>query len=246
MIDIVVQGPVYSYTREFINRYREFSFVNRVIFSTWKENEVLYGDWDIDALVTSDYPNNPGLGNRNLQIVSSLAGINKITSSVVLKVRSDMFLPNLSEMWNFYCTQRVNNNILTLSLYSRYPFHPRDHVFIGSSQNVWDLFDIPLDKVQNTVYNQTQNVRSETYLGAHYLKKFEPRIEKFLEYPQVYLTDNSLFKAEALEISNRLIQERIGFQPFPQIPIEWPKHYPNGYPFQRLKEEYGEKYHDDL
>jgi len=245
MIDVLIQGPVYSYTREFINRYRDYDFVNRVIFSTWKENEVLYRDWDIDELVLSDYPSNPGLGNRNLQLVTSLAGMNKIHSSVVMKIRSDMFVP-LDKIWYFYCTERINNNILTLSIYPRFPFHPRDHMFIGNSKDMWELFDIPLDKVKDFQYNESTTIRTETYIGSHYCRKFNPEIQKFVDEPYKYLTDSASHKDEALKISNQLISDGVAFQPLPQLPIEWPKHYPNGYPFRHLKNLYGETYHEDL
>lgn len=245
MMDVVVQGPTYRWTREFINRYRQYNFVDKIIFSTWEDNTVLYGDWDIDEFVVSKYPENPGLGNRNLQIVSSLAGMNATVSDVVMKIRSDMFVP-LDEVWRFYCTQRVNDNILTLSVYPRFPFHPRDHMFIGQTKNMWELFDIPLDTISAVQYNETQHVRSETYIGSHYCKRFNSQIEVFINEPYKYLTDNASHKNLAIEVSNNLILARRGFQPLNQLQIDWPKYYPNGYPFEHLKQLYGEVYHEDL
>lgn len=239
-ITVIMQGPVYdNWTASFYQRYQEMSFVERVILSTWKGEKFVKGD-----VIYNSKPDYSGIHNRNYQIVSSYNGILKSETEICLKVRSDMFLPNLEQMLRFFL-DNDQNQIYTLSIYPRFVFHPRDHVFLGTTENLKTMFNIPLDYEKCSQLNPSSNyVRTETYIGVWWYAKQEPKIENYIAEPINYLMDNSPKRNEALEVYHKLIRENKGFLPFPRIPIEWPKHYPEGYPFEKLKI-YGEIYHGE-
>ena len=70
-MDIVIQGPVYNYTLEFAEHYLQLEFVNNVIISCWKSDNIETNNPRI-IVVKSDDVDNPGDVNRNRQIKSSL------------------------------------------------------------------------------------------------------------------------------------------------------------------------------
>ncbi|MFQ3675339.1 MAG: WavE lipopolysaccharide synthesis family protein [Endomicrobiia bacterium] len=251
MFDLVIQGNLVAESPSFISYYAKETIFNKVILSTWEGEK--------DELIQSirrDCPNveiiqsvkpYAGMGNRNLQICSSLAGVKEAESDYVIKVRSDMLI-DFKLIYNFFFDNWKENNIYTLSVYSKYAFHPRDHVFIGKREDLIRLFDIPYDLTPISSYPQSIHsiVRTETYIGVHYYKHLSDDIEKFIEKPYLYLTDSSSCRQEALSRYYSFILNRQGFLPLPMIPIFWPKYYPNGYPFLYLKKAEGEVYHEDL
>lgn len=241
-LTIVVQGPFTKWTADFIKRYWSFPFVKDVILSTWINYEEESRGYD---RVLSCYPENHGKGNRNLQIISSIAGIECAETEFCLKVRSDFFLQNLVEMYNDFKREFRPTQIRVLSLYPRFAFHPRDHIFLGTTHDLHTLFSIPLDK-ETLSYNEYVDLRSEAYIGVHYYRNFDARITKFIDEPHKYLTDNSPYRVEALDVYHNLIRRRLGFWPFKEYPVEFPKYYPDGYPFEHLKHVYGEAYQSDL
>lgn len=238
-LTVVMQGPVTQWTPQFIQKYKQIKSVKEVILSTWLGEDTSKCQ-DANIIVESKQPTNPGKGNRNLQIVSSLNGVREANTRYVLKVRSDMFLPQLEKMLECY-VDTANDSIKVLSIYPRFVFHPRDHVFLGTKDELTDLFNIPLDDTSG-VYNETIDVRTETYIGMYYYSLFNSKIKTFIDNPLEYLTDISPSKNEAKRVYDKLIEGECGFTPFPEFEVEWPKHYPNGYPFQHLKNFYGETF----
>lgn len=241
-LTVVLQGPVYSWTSSFARRYSELPSVSQVIVSTWEDDVI-----DIDPryqIVRSKKPDNPGKGNRNYQIVSSQAGLRKVETDTCVRVRSDIFLPNFEEMLSFYQRHYDESQVYVLSVYPRFAFHPRDYVFWGETYYVKRVFEIPLDP-ESGPYDEWNDVRAESYIGAYYYSLFDAEIRKYLRNPRGYLTDKSPAREEVLKSYHTLLKYKIGFVPFPPFEIQIPKHYPAGYPFDRLRDLYGEVYHGD-
>lgn len=243
-LSVVLQGPVYSWTPSFIRKFKEFSFVREIILSTWDGQNV--EECEADHIIKNPNSYSPGKGNRNLQIVSSFAGVMRANCALALKCRTDMFLPKLDNMYNYFLEdKKYYNEIFTLSLYPRFAFHPRDHVFLGKIENLVDLFNIPLDET-HCKYDEFKDVRSETYIGAHYCAQRDYRVQKFIQNPEEYLTDAAPKRSEALAVWHDMIRKNENFIPFPKYAIEWPKYYPQGYPFKHLQSVYGELYGDEF
>lgn len=239
-----MQGQITQWTREFIDKYLQYEFVDKLVVSTWEDEDFSYDSSRVNIL-RNKKPYNPGLGNRNLQIVSSFEGIKRVDTEYCLKVRSDMLLHELQKMYNFFLTKREKKQIFCACLYDWFFAHPRDHFFMGEQSDLYNLFNIPLDTVRGD-YIETINVRSETYIGSFYYALFNSKIYDFIRDPEKYMTDKSPNKQEAMDIYLDLIKQKIGFVPFERTAITWPKYYPNGYPFDFLSQLYGEKYYSDI
>lgn len=139
------------------------------------------------------------------------------------KFRSDQLFPTLTleYMNNFYNQHRWSNNqIFVLGKYKNWPFHPRDHMYWGTTDALMNLFDCPPDLwPYHADYNAI--LRAEAWLGAHYYAKFDERVKEMLENPTQFLTDNAPERDKALEIEKEWGHKL--FYPFPRINYSWPK-----------------------
>jgi len=237
MLTVVVQGQLTPWTSEYIRRYSEFDCVEEVIFSTW-EGELV--PQDLPALVApSPRPENPGMGNRNMQIVSSLAGCQMPLTDWVIKVRSDTFLPQLNEMFDYVAKNQSNEQqIFCLNVFPGFVYHPQDWYFIGRQRSMVRLFDIPLDPTPRSGIEDepywVDKVRSETYLGVHYCGQ-----EHLLKDPRRYLLDISPERDKLLTEWRKIISDRSHFVPMPPFAVQCDKHYPGGYPHDFMRQIYG-------
>lgn len=244
MLTVVIQGNITKWTYKFAKRYTEFPFVSMVIISTW-EGEYVF-ELDKSLVIKNTKPDNPGCTNRNLQIVSSYNGAKLSETPWTLKVRSDMFLPYLEDMLNFSITNWTDKvKAFVLSVYKPFPFHPRDHAFLGKTQDIVDIFNIPLCNSNLSDTDYTKTLRSEAYIGYKTYSKMI-NLDFININPNLFLLDDSIYKEEALQVYHAAIKEKIGFVPFPRCDIEWPKYYPGGYPFDYLAKKCGETYYEDI
>lgn len=253
-ITVVVQGPIYPWTADYVRRYCEMPLVSEVVYSGW-QNEWLDFEHKKLKTVYSAMPPNPGIGARNLQILSSRNGIDLAScepDGLVVKVRSDLMLLEFEKMHRMVLEGFLEHDsefdknlgvstgkIGVLGMYANFPYHPRDHVFWGYKHDLEALFEIPFDPnpaVSNPDYNC--HLRTEAYIGAPYYARWDYKISEHWNSWQIYLTDKAPRRAEAMgrhiEFGHRL------FTPFPRLHIELPKHYPDGYPFDYVQSITGE------
>lgn len=185
-IAVVVQGPVVGtardpdsqHTRRCIEAVRARLPGAEVILSTWKGSEV--GDLAADVIIGSDDPNvaTPGLSPRrniNRQIVSTRNGLLRATRPYAPKLRSDIVLEGRDWFSHFrrYEHRRdgwkvKRERVLASTVFSRNPklrlkpqlvFHPSDFIYFGLTQDVLNLFDIPLfDGSAGTGYTPEQYI----------------------------------------------------------------------------------------
>jgi len=243
--DIVLQGPVYRpWTLNVVRWTRALRFIGKIILSTWKGSEGVeeaFKDISNIKYVYSEPPTLAGHGNRNMQIVSSHAGMKYVESDYCIKLRSDIFLPHFETMESFGRSYMENNKVVVLSMYSRYPFHPRDHIFWGKTDLLKQIFDIPLDKETRPEYT----VRSESYIGMYYYALFNSEIKKYIKNTEKYIIDTAPQLNEALTTYHAMIKDVL--VPMPRMDVYFPKHYPNNdYPFHQTKQLYGEFFYEHL
>jgi hypothetical protein len=227
--DIVIQGPVYEHTFNLIEEYKDLSFVNRIVISTWNEWRDTckkINHHNIDILINDDI-DYAGDENRNKQIVSSLNGLKACNSDYAIKIRSDMLWTESSmyEMKDFFhkyknCNlKRIDESskplgrIFSAGLYDNFPFHPFDCIFWGYKGDLVDFFDIPLCNEQKAV-NYENQTRAETYIASYYYARFDHEVSEMIKKPDMYLFDNSAFFNQALEKS-RSFGSKI-LKPFPK------------------------------
>lgn len=269
-LDIVLQGGINDDILDITNYYLELPFVNKIIISCWEDNILPYINDERIIVIQNKSPSCIGTGNRNLQIISSLNGLKKVETEFSIKLRNDQKYDKKSMMKMYYFYQKYKdrkksfyynenkpkNRICVAGNFAEFSFHPRDHLFWGNTQDLIDLFSLPLDswaitdKIKLTQpgdYSLYYDyyIRSETYIGSHYLANFDRMINNYLLDPKKYLYDNSECYKETKLLSDKLTSQI--FKSFPRegIDLEWKKYNWKKYPYKNQREKFGERWHED-
>ena len=166
-IDIVIQGPYTDYVDITAESYLKIPFVNNVIISCWEDNKLSKERKRI-KYVRNKYPISPGTDNKNLQIVSSYSGLKECETNFAIKTRSDQryTYDSMMKMYDFffdnvqinahyqYDDKKPFGKILVAGLYPQFLFAFRDHIFWGHTEDLIELFDIPLE--QNSLVDKVK------------------------------------------------------------------------------------------
>lgn len=248
-MDLVLQGPYNKYAEEIVSEYLKLDFVDHVIISCWENDEVSIVDDRVKVVKSQDL-DNPGLENRNRQIKSSLEGLKAAKTEFAAKLRSDqkITLDSMKLMYDFYQTHKEQelsffngskprNRICVAGIFRPFPFHPRDHIFWGNTQDLIDVFTIPYDDV-SLVPDYTKYLRAEAYICMWYYAKFDPEIIKYISEHTKYLVDRAPNISEAL-LKSDYWGPKV-FKPFPRIDFAWPKHELPKYHYDLTARVFGE------
>jgi hypothetical protein len=169
-ISIVVQGAIAGlpndkekdrHTYLCLKSIRKILPGAKIILSTWEKDNV--EGLDCDLLVRSQDPGNANFDNLSpfncfRQIVSSINGLKKCTTKYAAKVRSDLIFKNDNFLKYFIKFSDLpsdeNYRLLKQRVIMfpgcnpnrrmKFPFHPSDWFFFGLTEDVQDIFDIPL------------------------------------------------------------------------------------------------------
>ncbi|SMY36988.1 WavE lipopolysaccharide synthesis [Photobacterium malacitanum] len=174
-ITVVVQGPVQTFnareqefgiTRKCLDSVRYFLPGAKIILSTWHNQDLT--DLDYDQLVLCDDPGSnvraynvdgtPQTFNNNRQIVSTLSGLEQVTTPYAMKLRSDNYLisdaflhlqqdfPKRCEQDRFFHEKVVVINTFTRRYAKGVPvvFHMSDFFYFGRTDDVIACWNIPL------------------------------------------------------------------------------------------------------
>lgn len=255
-VTVVVQGQYRKQTDEVIQSYLQMPFVGDVIVSCWEEDAKETIISSRVKFVRNKKPLTPGTDNRNLQIVSSLAGIKKSSTKVTVKVRSDQIYSkeSIQSMYDYYEANKGNNKIFVSGLFPSLLFHPNDHIFWGETADLLTLFDIPLefnglvDKIRvgkenlHKYYNYF--VRSETYLGIRYCAKFNEYLNELILRPEQYLFDGAPEWQKTHSLSTVLTNQY--FKSFPRTGMQmyWVSKNMD-YPYEEQKKVYNQCWSED-
>ena len=268
LIDIVLQGQYTDYTDELAKHYLELPFVSQVIISCWETDKESVSNPGV-KFVRSKFPEIVGSGNRNLQIVSSLTGLRVVDTKFSVKIRSDQKYSHqaMTRMFDHYFNnkQRVvtfqddetkpRNRIFVGGSFPEFPFHPKDHIMWGNTEDLIDVFSLPLE--QHSIYTRAgiqqkdywkyyrYFIRTESYIGAFYCANFDERIRIFLLKPEDYLYDGAKCHDEAIGVSEWLTPKVFKSFPKEMNELEWPKYGWTEYPFQRQRDQFGERWDED-
>lgn len=143
-ITLVIQGKISQDSYKF---YCHFYPGVRKIFSTWVDNDKTMG-WKIgknmhgpeDLFIESVQPNNLGDHARNLQlqVVSTLTGLNLVKTKYAIKLRGDEWYSNLCDLdidW-----QKIYTVPVFFRKWEIFPFHPSDHLMASKTDNLVGMF----------------------------------------------------------------------------------------------------------
>lgn len=164
-ITFVMQGPIIPHVTlgSLLSIRRSFP-ASHTILSTWEGHDV--SSLIYDELVLSEDPGFFYTSNRaskrqnnvNRQIISTMAGLQRVQTDYVFKIRTDFNITgdDFLQFWGRFPATDPNykvfgEKIFTCSYFSRnpasqmhFPFHPSDLAFFGKTADMTRLFDVPL------------------------------------------------------------------------------------------------------
>jgi hypothetical protein len=194
------------FTQRCLESVRKYLPNAKIILSTWQGEDV--SGLDFDVLVQSISIDDgvkfskTAIFSLNKQLISTQAGLNACDREYVLKIRSDLILKsaNFLKYFDKY-NARVDDyrilksRVLNCSLLSRVrlgdkksfsthcPFHPSDWIWFGLTEDIKNIFYIPLDKPSNATYfkrNDVERLSSDVCSDASH--RFPPEQYFWLEF----------------------------------------------------------------
>lgn len=129
-------------------------------------------------IVYSDHPNYPGYQNINYQLISSISGINKLSTDYIIKTRTDFFI-DIEKLVSVLLKNQ--NKLLSVQTNCKYtkPFFISDFVIAGSRDDVISYFSSPL------------RLSGDNRLASKKIIKINSLIEE-----RDYLDGNEIYNAE--------------------------------------------------
>lgn len=243
-VSVVLQGPIHQFTPEIIGHYLESGIVNELIVSCWNNDQIQHIDPRVSVIKSDISPiRNFGGGNINLQLTTSLTGLKQAKNNIAFKIRTDqqiktedfINLYNLFRGLDHQPIKKLNGSfakskIMCTGYFKKFPYHPRDHIFMGFTEDMISLFSAPLSPQPNMYHDFTKAIRAESYLGAYYFAQFSEKAKNHITNFNDYMLDNSRFKSEA-EAEDNLWYDKI-FTISPIVSIIWKKY--GGYEYAPL------------
>lgn len=188
-ITFVMQGPIVPHvTLDSLASIRRTFPASPIILSTWTGYDI--SNLIYDELICSDDPGGFYYSDRednwqnnvNRQIVSTLAGLQRVQTEYAFKIRTDFKITgdDFLKYWNRYPAvvpdyKVFGDKLLACSYFSRnpssrmnFPYHPSDLAFFGKTADVMHLFNVPL-MTETEAYLDTKNRRFNRYAAEQYL-----------------------------------------------------------------------------
>lgn len=196
-IGIVIQGPIIpKKTLEICIFYKKIYPQVRIVLSTWEseDTEPFQGLRDERfAVIQSIKPDVSGPANINLQITSSIAGIEHLKDqgcTHLLKTRTDILLGNSSFLnYLVWMHSKGKKHALVFSSFNSFIFRlfsPSDQVMFGEVSHIerfWSIDLVPRDEKINF---------PEKYLFKKYLESYGYRTHEELNNYLTALRDYSV------------------------------------------------------
>ena len=154
---ILIQGRVSSWTNDIINEYKKNFPDAEIVFSAWKDEDV--GRINCKVIQSEKpSPTHPHSSNINLQIIGSREGLKEMSSEVILKCRSDIFIHN-KNIFKIFKEKCSSEKIMVPDIGS-YPFEYRisDFCLLGTKKVLSDFWN------SLEFYDGSYAIAPETYL----------------------------------------------------------------------------------
>ena len=219
-VAIVIQGPIVdvNFLSETLKLYRKNFPGIFIVLSTWKHEKEHVNKLPeelVDEVVLSDMPNNHGVLNINLQIISTtngLAAIDQNSIKYCLKTRTDQRIYNnnsvsyLKELLLKYppiINSKQNSRIICLDVNtSRYrPYSVSDMFQFATVSELNEFWQVELDgrrtdyldrlkrQGEYSLWSAAINEVTEAYLGVRYARKMLDPFEFSFSMYWNYLRD---------------------------------------------------------
>ena len=242
-ISVVVQGAVSAdITPLCLKSVREFLPEAEIILSTWEGSRT--DGMDFDQLVCTPDPGAYDLVNLEFsnkcnvdrQIVSTIEGLKRSRRKYAVKLRSDFLLrsadflkwfkkyPKSNEQYSFFQQKIIgcelfSRNPRILDSGSAYALHPSDIFFFGQTEDLLDLFSIPLTSEEDKFYFADRLMDAgillarfvpEQYLWYYWLRKhlqddLLQDVDRTSMTPELITLTEATFASNLILLSNHQI-----------------------------------------
>jgi hypothetical protein len=168
-ITILVQGKLEEECYNFyVKNYNNFP----VVLSIWDDTQFNLKSQPKNFTISYiNKPLDPEPQNSNLQIQSTLNGLQYVKTKYVIKIRGDEYYSNLDDIGKLI--KKDDSKIYTSPVYFRHPrnflYHISDHLISSRKENLFKMFS-------DITYERALPV--EVNLGINFLKKVEPNYDK--------------------------------------------------------------------
>ena len=272
-ISVVVQGSIDKVNTPIcLKSIRKYLPGAEIILSTWEDSNVEGLDYDILVL-----NKDPGAclcdkaqkiyNNVNRQILSTKNGLKKATKKYAIKIRSDMKITGTNFLTYFKKFEKrcdeckiLKERVIINNLYCANPyetsflFHISDWIFFGLTDDILNIWDIPLETEDVALYFKIHNrpvldiIKTwlfqyipEQYIWISFLKKNK------IDFDFKYYTDinNKNLRLSELSFANNIVilnYEQFGIKFLKYDPYKWDyKNQYNIYDFLCLYQKYCDK-----
>ena len=181
---LLIQGPAHHHSMITMDYAK--NFFGEIVYSTYPLEDKLYDfavdnnyldDGDIKLLINNleankeVLPDNIALSQQNFhkQVLSTFSGLKQCTKKYVLKMRSDEYYLGIKNIDAFIKEDKVNFINVFFRHFSKFPYHPSDHMFLAERTLMADTFDF----LYNACYVDFENFTETTCQ--------EPNVQLFAE-----------------------------------------------------------------
>ena len=139
-VTILIQGKI---SQETYNYYVETFPQFPIVISTWSDHtlDLSYFPNNLQ-FIQAKLPKESGEQNMNYQFVSTINGLNNVTTKYVVKVRGDEYYSNIDFIRDLVETKP--DKIWTVPVFFRhgtdFPYHISDHLMAATTENLKFMF----------------------------------------------------------------------------------------------------------
>lgn len=173
-ISFLIQGKLLQSTYDFyLKNYKN----NSLIFSTWKENNIILNESSNSVFLENNIPEiiydykTFNYVNAYYQIISTLNGLKKINTKFTVKIRGDEEYSNLNSIYEMLNLNE--DSLYTSSIFFRkwnyenhHKYHISDHIIAGKTEDLLETFDSARQSFDDGKYFNVV----ESFLYKNYLK----------------------------------------------------------------------------
>jgi hypothetical protein len=184
-VTILIQGKI---SQESYNYYVETFPQFPIVISTWSDHtlDLSYFPNNLQ-FIQSKLPKESGMQNMNYQFISTINGLNNVTTKYVIKVRGDEYYSNIDFIRDLVETKP--DKIWTVPVFFRhgtdFPYHISDHLMAATTENLKFMFGATKYAFDNKlIYHINEGER-------HYYWEPEINLTKgylMAKYPEEYHT----------------------------------------------------------
>lgn len=202
---LVFQGPLHeNFVYGLLNNYS--TYTDNIVISHWDTDNLellkYLSEYDINATIISNkyHTDYNVFNNQNVyyQVLTTLKGLEQVSTKYVIKLRTDQWFGNLEPFFKSVreCEDKYTCANLHFRPDSLIKYHPSDKLIGGSTSLLLDTFKIALYRLKNNtqallsgayMYSDNREICTEALIKK-YIKVYDYSNEQrrlFTQYPEV-------------------------------------------------------------